>query len=114
MAIIYETIGGSTEAEMVSTNQPMNRKLPRIPKNDGAKYNTGDAQNWTYEYTTEDLMAVQAITECPSEEMPTHKQIYEYGVLCEMLAKLELELGEFYTEKAKERWGHIVKQLNDV
>lgn len=107
-------VGVEMMVETVSAGQSMNRKLPRIPKKDGAKYNTGNTQNWTYEYTTEDLIAIQSITECPTEPMPTYKQIYEYGVLREMLAKLEVELGEFYTEKVREQWAHIVEQLNDV
>lgn len=31
-------------------------KLPRIKKKDGTPYVTGDAQDWTYQYTWEDFM----------------------------------------------------------
>lgn len=30
-------------------------KYPRIEKKDGNQYVTGDAQDWTYQYTWEDL-----------------------------------------------------------
>ena len=81
----------------------MNRKLPRTPKKDRSEYVTGDAQNWTYEYTAEDLAAVQSIEDCPTEPMPTYRQIFEYGVLTEMLNKLESELGsQHYIDKIRE------------
>lgn len=90
----------------------MNRKLPRIPKPDGSKYVTGDAQEWTYEYTSEDMDAIKSITDCPTEEIPTMKQIYEFGILHETLSKFESQLGERFTKEVKDQWNSIVDKLN--
>ena len=54
-------------------------KLPRIPMT--KKYETGDAQEWTYEYTWEDFNA--AVTMWPtaiigSEESNLKNKILEY------------------------------------
>lgn len=86
----------------------MNIKLPRIPKSDGNKYNTGDAQNWTYKYTDEDIKAVRSMIECPSEPMPTMKQIFEYGVLNE----ISDDISDMHSKQIKDAWEAIVNKLN--
>lgn len=108
------TVGEKMMAETVSVGRSLNRKLPRIPKKDGSKYITGDAQEWTYEYTYEDVEVALRLEECPTEPMPTFKQVYEFGVLSEMLSQMEMNFGDCVGEKAKERWMQIIKRLNDV
>jgi len=104
---------GLDEAGTVLTVPHRNRKLPRIPKPDGSRYATGDAQDWTYKYTVEDLEALHGMPDNPTEEMPTMKQIYEYGILCEMVRELKAQLRSF-TSEAEEEWQSLVDELNDV
>jgi len=89
----------------------MSRKLPRIPKPDGSKYVTGDSQKWTYKYTEEDIEALRKTPDNPSEEMPTMKQIYEYGILCEMMRDLKTQL-RIFTPLAEKEWQSLVDELN--
>ena len=104
---------GLEETGTVLTVLHRNRKLPRIPKPDGSRYVTGDAQEWTYKYTVEDLEAVHAMPDNPTEEMPTMKQIYEYGILCEMMRELKAQL-RIFTSEADKEWQSLVDELNDV
>lgn len=102
------------ETQTVSSTVPhRNRKLPRIPKPDGSRYVTGDAQEWTYQYTVEDLEAVRDMPETISEEMPTLKQVYEYGVLTEMMKDMEAQL-RIFTSEAEKEWQALVDEFNDV
>ena len=101
------------EIQTVSTVPHRDMKLPRIPKPDGSRYVTGDAQEWTYKYTVEDLEAVHAMPDNPTEEMPTMKQIYEYGILCEMMRDLKAQL-RIFTSEADKEWQSLVDELNDV
>jgi len=104
---------GLDEAGTVLTVPHRNRKLPRIPKPDGSRYATGDAQDWTYKYTVEDLEALHGMPDNPTEEMPTMKQIYEYGILCEMMRELKAQL-RIFTPEADKEWQSLVDELNDV
>ena len=104
---------GVEETGTVSTVPHRDRKLPRIPKPDGSRYVTGDAQEWTYKYTVEDLEAVRAMPDNPTEEMPTMKQLYEYGILYEMMKDLKAQLGIF-TSEAEEKWQSLVDKFNNV
>ena len=57
----------------------------------------------------EELIEIYNMEDCPSEPIPTRKQVYEYGILTEMLEDLKNELGELYFEKVKSRWESINK-----
>ena len=62
-------------------------------------------------YKLEDLIEVYNMDDCPSEGMPTMKQIYEYGVLIGMLEELKAEVG-IYFEEMQERWNSILEYKN--
>lgn len=98
------------------THPRQNGKLPRFPKPDGSKYITGDAQDWTYKYTWEDLMVAQSIYEheFTTQGMPTRKDIYIYGVLREMMGDIEFKFGEGYIEKADKEWNAYLAQFPDL
>lgn len=55
-------------------------KLPRIKKKDGTSYVTGDAQDWTYQYTWEDFMETfnDASSDERSERNVVFKKVREY------------------------------------
>ena len=110
---VQAKVYGLAETGTVSTVPHRNRKLPRIPKPDGSRYATGDAQDWTYKYTVEDLEALHGMPDNPTEEMPTMKQIYEYGILCEMMRELKAQL-RIFTPEADKEWQSLVDELNDV
>ena len=58
----------------------------------------------------EELIEIYNMEDCPSEAIPTRKQVYEYGILTEMLEDLKNELGELYLEEAKSRWKSLNKK----
>ena len=60
-------------------------------------------------YKLENLIEVYSMDDCPSEGMPTMKQIYEYGVLIGMLEDLKNEVG-IYFEEMQERWNSILEK----
>lgn len=57
-------------------------KLPRIKKKDGTAYVTGDAQDWTYQYTWEDFMETfnDASSDERSERNIIFRKVREYFV----------------------------------
>ena len=62
-------------------------------------------------YKLEHLIDVYSMDNCPSEGMPTMKQICEYGVLIGMLEELKNEVG-IYFEEMQERWNSILEYKN--
>ena len=64
-------------------------------------------------YKLEDLIEVYNMDDCPSEGMPTMKQIYEYGVLSGMLEDLKNELGsDKLFKEMQTQWNLILEKRN--
>lgn len=74
-------------------------KLPRIPI--GKKYTTGDAQDWTYEYTREDfdaaLMSWQTVIVGSPESKLQASIIQYFRDNPELAAKNNIKDGELIT-----------------
>ena len=49
-------------------------KLPRLKLDNSWEYKTGDAQDWTYEYTWEDFIAAESVYPKKSETVEIYGQ----------------------------------------
>ena len=84
-------------------------KLPRLKMDKNWKYETGDAQEWTYEYTWEDFIAAELVYPKKSETVEVYgKDKPEH----DLAAKIILSFKDC-PEKAA-HYNSYVSSINDV
>ena len=84
-------------------------KLPRLKLDKSWMYQTGDAQDWTYEYTWEDFMMADLVYPKPSEPV----EFYGKDKLGQDLARDIILSFKDWPEKATHHNSYI-SSINDV